>query len=91
MQIKLLFQSGFDETELKGYIPVIHANVYQTIKVWNIWKGVLVVSLWFMSHLIIGCIKYHDTIVDVEVLYLESDLARIVSYRYYTMDQRNYL
>ncbi|KAK6119606.1 hypothetical protein DH2020_046629 [Rehmannia glutinosa] len=33
MQIKLLFQSGFDEAELKGYIPVIHANVYQTIKV----------------------------------------------------------
>ncbi|KAL7121799.1 hypothetical protein ACP275_01G006200 [Erythranthe tilingii] len=32
-QIKLLFQSGFDETELKGYIPVIHANVYQTIKI----------------------------------------------------------
>lgn len=52
MQIKLLFQSGFDEAELKGYIPVIHANVYQTIKVWNIWKGVLVVSLWFIVHLI---------------------------------------
>ncbi|KAK4388680.1 Guanine nucleotide-binding protein alpha-1 subunit [Sesamum angolense] len=32
-QIKLLFQSGFDEAELKGYIPVIHANVYQTIKI----------------------------------------------------------
>ncbi|KAJ8750719.1 hypothetical protein K2173_015900 [Erythroxylum novogranatense] len=32
-QIKLLFQSGFDEGELKSYIPVIHANVYQTIKV----------------------------------------------------------
>ncbi|XP_022977040.1 guanine nucleotide-binding protein alpha-1 subunit [Cucurbita maxima] len=32
-QIKLLFQTGFDETELKSYIPVIHANVYQTIKV----------------------------------------------------------
>ncbi|XP_048332483.1 guanine nucleotide-binding protein alpha-1 subunit isoform X1 [Ziziphus jujuba] len=31
-QIKLLFQTGFDEAELKGYIPVIHANVYQTIK-----------------------------------------------------------
>ncbi|CAA0822742.1 Guanine nucleotide-binding protein alpha-1 subunit [Striga hermonthica] len=31
-QIKLLFQSGFDEAELKNYIPVIHANVYQTIK-----------------------------------------------------------
>lgn len=31
-QIKLLFQTGFDETELKSYIPVIHANVYQTIK-----------------------------------------------------------
>ncbi|XP_023524236.1 guanine nucleotide-binding protein alpha-1 subunit [Cucurbita pepo subsp. pepo] len=32
-QIKLLFQTGFDEAELKSYIPVIHANVYQTIKV----------------------------------------------------------
>lgn len=32
-QIKLLFQSGFDEAELKGYIPVIHANIYQTIKI----------------------------------------------------------
>ncbi|GAB2268496.1 guanine nucleotide-binding protein subunit alpha [Dionaea muscipula] len=31
-QIKLLFQTGFDETELKSYIPVIHSNVYQTIK-----------------------------------------------------------
>uniref|UniRef100_A0A7N0U7C6 Guanine nucleotide-binding protein alpha subunit n=1 Tax=Kalanchoe fedtschenkoi TaxID=63787 RepID=A0A7N0U7C6_KALFE len=31
-QIKLLFQTGFDEVELKSYIPVIHANVYQTIK-----------------------------------------------------------
>jgi len=35
MQIKLLFQTGFDEAELKGYLPVIHANVYQTIKVRN--------------------------------------------------------
>ncbi|XP_043811285.1 guanine nucleotide-binding protein alpha-1 subunit isoform X3 [Manihot esculenta] len=32
-QIKLLFQSGFDESELKSYIPVIHANVYQAIKI----------------------------------------------------------
>ncbi|CAK7352754.1 unnamed protein product [Dovyalis caffra] len=32
-QIKLLFQSGFDEAELKSYISVVHANVYQTIKV----------------------------------------------------------
>ncbi|KAG8085204.1 hypothetical protein GUJ93_ZPchr0010g7920 [Zizania palustris] len=32
-QIKLLFQTGFDETELKSYISVIHANVYQTIKI----------------------------------------------------------
>ncbi|KAJ8434536.1 hypothetical protein Cgig2_004302 [Carnegiea gigantea] len=31
-KIKLLFQTGFDEAELKSYIPVIHANVYQTIK-----------------------------------------------------------
>lgn len=45
MQIKLLFQTGFDEAELKNYIPVIHANVYQTIKVRNTWKGVLVISL----------------------------------------------
>ena len=36
MQIKLLFQTGFDEAELKSYLPVIHANVYQTIKVRNI-------------------------------------------------------
>jgi len=35
MQIKLLFQTGFDEAELKSYLPVIHANVYQTIKVRN--------------------------------------------------------
>lgn len=35
MQIKLLFQTGFDEAELKSYISVIHANVYQTIKVRN--------------------------------------------------------
>ncbi|PSS19324.1 Guanine nucleotide-binding protein alpha-1 subunit like [Actinidia chinensis var. chinensis] len=32
-QIKLLFQTGFDEAELKSYISVIHANVYQIIKV----------------------------------------------------------
>ncbi|KAM0968045.1 hypothetical protein ACFX13_016776 [Malus domestica] len=32
-QIKLLFQTGFEESELKSYISVIHANVYQTIKV----------------------------------------------------------
>ncbi|XP_027081700.1 guanine nucleotide-binding protein alpha-1 subunit-like [Coffea arabica] len=31
-QIKLLFQTGFDEAELKSYIPVVYANVYQTIK-----------------------------------------------------------
>ncbi|XP_057539137.1 guanine nucleotide-binding protein alpha-1 subunit [Amaranthus tricolor] len=31
-QIKLLFQMGFDEAELKSYTPVVHANVYQTIK-----------------------------------------------------------
>ncbi|KAK6927205.1 Guanine nucleotide binding protein (G-protein), alpha subunit [Dillenia turbinata] len=31
--IKLLFQTGFDEAELKSYISVIDANVYQTIKV----------------------------------------------------------
>ncbi|XVE97773.1 hypothetical protein REPUB_Repub03eG0047700 [Reevesia pubescens] len=32
-QIKLLFQTGFDEAELKNYISVIHANIYQTIKI----------------------------------------------------------
>lgn len=37
-QIKLLFQTGFDEAELKSYISVIHANVYQTIKVCNSWR-----------------------------------------------------
>ncbi|KAE8700369.1 Guanine nucleotide-binding protein alpha-1 subunit [Hibiscus syriacus] len=31
-QIKLLFQTGFDEEELKSCISVIHANIYQTIK-----------------------------------------------------------
>jgi len=35
VQIKLLFQTGFDEAELRSYISVIHANVYQTIKVRN--------------------------------------------------------
>ncbi|KOM42109.1 hypothetical protein LR48_Vigan04g230700 [Vigna angularis] len=33
ISIKLLFQTGFDDAELKSYIPVIHANVFQTIKV----------------------------------------------------------
>ncbi|WVZ21305.1 hypothetical protein V8G54_008627 [Vigna mungo] len=33
LMIKLLFQTGFDDAELKSYIPVIHANVFQTIKV----------------------------------------------------------
>ncbi|KAG1342635.1 guanine nucleotide-binding protein alpha-1 subunit [Cocos nucifera] len=32
-QIKLLFQTGFDEAELGSYTSVIHANVYQTIKI----------------------------------------------------------
>ncbi|CAM8886344.1 unnamed protein product [Rhodiola kirilowii] len=32
-QIKLLFQTGFDQEELKSYISVIHANVYQAIKI----------------------------------------------------------
>ncbi|MCL7021392.1 hypothetical protein MKW94_027712, partial [Papaver nudicaule] len=31
-QIKLLFQTGFDDAELKSYTSVIFANVYQTIK-----------------------------------------------------------
>ncbi|XP_022750039.1 guanine nucleotide-binding protein alpha-1 subunit-like [Durio zibethinus] len=32
-QIKLLFQTGFDDAELRSYISVIHANIYQTIKI----------------------------------------------------------
>lgn len=32
-QIKLLFQTGFNEAELKSYITVIHANVYQIVKI----------------------------------------------------------
>ncbi|XP_026430147.1 guanine nucleotide-binding protein alpha-2 subunit-like [Papaver somniferum] len=32
-QIKLLFQTGFDDAELKSYTSVIFANVYQTIKI----------------------------------------------------------
>ncbi|KAJ6823696.1 guanine nucleotide-binding protein alpha-1 subunit isoform X1 [Iris pallida] len=32
-QIKLLFQTGFDEAELRSYTSVIYANVYQTIKI----------------------------------------------------------
>lgn len=32
-QIKLLFQTGFDEAELQSFTSVIHANVYQTIKI----------------------------------------------------------
>jgi hypothetical protein len=39
-QIKLLFQTGFDEAELRSYTSVIHANVYQTIKVCYTKKGV---------------------------------------------------
>uniref|UniRef100_K4AIF8 Uncharacterized protein n=1 Tax=Setaria italica TaxID=4555 RepID=K4AIF8_SETIT len=31
-RIKLIFQTGFDEGELRSYTSVIHANVYQTIK-----------------------------------------------------------
>ncbi|KAG0452818.1 hypothetical protein HPP92_025482 [Vanilla planifolia] len=31
-QIKILFQTGFDEMELRSYKPVICANVFQTIK-----------------------------------------------------------
>ncbi|KAK9741739.1 hypothetical protein RND81_03G125000 [Saponaria officinalis] len=31
-QIKLLFHMGFDHAELLSYTPVIHANVFQTIK-----------------------------------------------------------
>lgn len=49
LQIKLLFQTGFDETELKSYIPVIYANVYQTIKVRILGNGVSVISL-FLSY-----------------------------------------
>ncbi|KAL6648702.1 hypothetical protein ACP70R_012926 [Stipagrostis hirtigluma subsp. patula] len=32
-QIKLLFQTGFDEAELRSYTSVIHANVYQAVKI----------------------------------------------------------
>ncbi|CAM0950003.1 unnamed protein product [Alopecurus aequalis] len=32
-QIKLLFQTGFSDAELRSYTSVIHANVYQTIKI----------------------------------------------------------
>lgn len=32
-QIKLLFQTGFDEAERGNYISVIHANAYQSIKI----------------------------------------------------------
>uniref|UniRef100_A0A0D3G676 Guanine nucleotide-binding protein alpha subunit n=1 Tax=Oryza barthii TaxID=65489 RepID=A0A0D3G676_9ORYZ len=32
-KIKLLFQTGFDEAELRSYTSVIHANVFQTIKI----------------------------------------------------------
>ena len=47
LQIKLLFQTGFDETELRSYTSVIHANVYQTIKVCYTRKGV---SFCFLQH-----------------------------------------
>lgn len=45
LQIRLLFQTGFDEKELRSYSSVIHANIFQTIKVCNSEKGVFVVSL----------------------------------------------
>ncbi|KAJ4796643.1 Guanine nucleotide-binding protein alpha-1 subunit [Rhynchospora pubera] len=32
-QIKLLFHTGFSEAELRSYTSVVHANVYQTIKI----------------------------------------------------------
>eukprot|EP00249_Psilotum_nudum_P024803 c29296_g1_i8 orf=1133-2269(+) len=32
-QIKVLFQTGFDDMERRNYIPAIHANVYQSIKI----------------------------------------------------------
>ena len=44
LQIKLLFQTGFNEAELKSYITVIHANVYQIIKVCDTCKLVLIIS-----------------------------------------------
>lgn len=44
VQIKLLFQTGFNEAELKSYITVIHANVYQIIKVSNTCKIVSVIT-----------------------------------------------
>ncbi|KAE8671379.1 Guanine nucleotide-binding protein alpha-1 subunit [Hibiscus syriacus] len=38
-QIRLLFQTGFDVAELKSYVSVIDANIYQTIKVRKTEKG----------------------------------------------------
>eukprot|EP00249_Psilotum_nudum_P024797 c29296_g1_i2 orf=329-1480(+) len=32
-QLKVLFQTGFDDMERRSYIPAIHANVYQSIKI----------------------------------------------------------
>jgi hypothetical protein len=32
-QIKVLFQTGFDDSEKKNYTSVVHANAYQSIKV----------------------------------------------------------
>ncbi|KAI5072401.1 hypothetical protein GOP47_0012507 [Adiantum capillus-veneris] len=31
-QIKVLFQTGFDDPERRSFVPVIHANVYQSIR-----------------------------------------------------------
>ena len=55
IQIKLLFQTGFDEAELKSYIPVVYANVYQTIKVRILGNGVLVVSLFYNIKRVASC------------------------------------
>jgi hypothetical protein len=32
-QIKVLFQTGFDDSEKKNYTSVVHANAYQSIKI----------------------------------------------------------
>lgn len=56
MQIKLLFLSGFDEEELKSYIPIIHANVYETIKVRYISYSLLVT---YFSLVICKIFKWH--------------------------------
>jgi len=58
LQIKLLFQTGFDEAELKSYTSVIHANAYQTIKVCYTRKGVSFFFLLRCSDDYVGSFDY---------------------------------